>query len=578
MAGLAAIGLAACAAVPDNGSAQAGRVALTSGGQGQDYLRLIPAPPKPGWGPVQIVSGFLAACASFADNHAVARQYLDPAKRSSWNPGWAVTVVGSTRVGPAITYPHQAGPNSELEQVKATGEKLATLTATGQYVGSQGASDHTFQLYKIRGQWRIENPPGQLLLTESDFKRVYAPRNLYYLADPSRVLVPDPVFVPLQATFVNLANNLVTALLSSPQGWLENAVSTAFPYGTKLLRQVTVNDGTATVDLGGTAASASGAVINQMTYQLYWTLTGPSNGQSAIQSVNLEINGYPRGFAGLPGQGGRHGLSVPQARSHAPLYAVSGNGAVVQLTGSGTSARNVPGEAGQGRVHLATIAVSPGGGYVAGLTRSGRAVYYGALRRDAQMAEWQPRGQRFTSLSWDASGNLWVAGSGGAWRLHPGARPVPLGLFLPTGSVVSQLRVAADGVRVAMIVHGPHWPGGPHLLLAAIGHAPGGGVALGATVATGDDVSRPTQLTWYDADNLIVLSRPPAGPLLYEVHVNGDSSTPLITAPQTQTISAAGPGNPLAAGLAGGQLTLTSSLNGTWVTRKGAGLSSTYPG
>jgi hypothetical protein len=161
--------------------------------------------------------------------------------------------------------------------------------------------------------------------------------------------------------------------------------------------------------------------------------------------------------------------------------------------------------------------------------------------------------------------------------LRPGASPVPLGLGLPAGSVVSQLRVAPDGVRVAMIVHSPAW-NGPHLLLAAIQRVPGGVVALGPTVPTGDDVSNPTQLTWYDADNLIVLSRSPTGPQLHEVPVNGGSSTALITAPGTQSISAAGPANPLVAGLAGGQLALASSLNGTWVTQLGAGPSPTYPG
>jgi hypothetical protein len=276
------------------------------------------------------------------------------------------------------------------------------------------------------------------------------------------------------------------------------------------------------------------------------------------------------------GQGGRHGLSVPDAPRGTSLYVADGNGRVQQLTGSHPPAASVPGEAGEGRMHLATIAVSPGGQYVAGLTRSGRGVYYGALRRDARLPEWSSGGEPFTSLSWDVSGELWVASPDGVWMLRPGSSPVPLGLGLPTGSVVSQLRVAPDGVRVAMIVYGrPAW-NGPRLLLAAIEHV-SGGVALGSPVTTGGDVPHPTQLTWYDADNLIVLSRSP-GPQLYEVPVNGGSSKTLITAPGTQSISAAGPANQLAAGLAGGKLALTSSLNGTWVTQHGGGVSPTYPG
>ncbi len=128
--------------------------------------------------------------------------------RKSWNPGWAVTVVRATRLGPANNVPaHQGGPVNQVDQVRVTGDKLATLTATGQYVAPQGSSTNTwkFQLYKIGEQWRIHNPPHRLLLTEPDFERVYAPRNLYFVASRSRTLVPDPVFVPLQATFADLA-------------------------------------------------------------------------------------------------------------------------------------------------------------------------------------------------------------------------------------------------------------------------------------------------------------------------------------------------------------------------------------
>ena len=581
-AGLAAVLLSACATVPDSGPVQAGKVALTVGGQGQDYLQLIAVPPQSSWSPKQVVSGFLAACASFANNHAIARQYLDPARRKSWKPSWAVTVVRATTVGLVGNIPaHQAGPGYQTARVKVTGERLATLTATGQYVGAQGSSSYKFQLYKIGGQWRIEDPPSRLLLTEPDFKRVYAPRNLYYTAIRARALVPDPVFVPLQATFVDLAYKLVTALRQRPQGWLASGVSTAFPPGTKL-RRVTISDGAATVNLGGSAASASSAALSDMTSQLAWTLAGSSGGQVGIQSVDLKINGHLRGSAtlsgGQPQRVGRSGLLVPEAAARTPLYSVAANGAVQEQAGPVSAAQSVPGEAGQARMRLATIAVSPGGHDVAGFSRSGKVVYYGPIRRGARLARWPDPSGHVSSLSWDVSGNLWVAGLTGTWMLPSGGgRPVPLGLGLPSGSVVSQLRVAPDGARIAMIVHGPQWKQ-PQLLLAAIGPVLDGGVALGPTVPIGTDVSDPTKLTWYDANNLIVLSRSPTGPQLQQVPVNGGSPTALVIEPGTQSITAAGPANPMAAGLAGAQLALTTSLNGTWAIQKRPAWSPAYPG
>lgn len=579
-AGLAALLLSACATVPDSGPWQAGKVALAVGGQGQDYLQLIPAPPRPGWSPKQVVLGFLTACASFANNHAVARQYLDPAVRKTWDPGWAVTVVARTRLRPSHNVPaHQAGSPSQVEEVTATGEKLASLTGTGQYVGTQGGStstSYTFQLFRSGGQWRIENPPKRLLLTEPDFKSVYAPRNLYYLAPRARALVPDPVFVPLQATSVDLAGKLVTALQHRPRGWLENAVSTAFPVNTRLLR-VTINGGAATVDLGGKAAGASATTLSSMASQLAWTLAGPSGGQFAIQSVGLEINGHLRRTVTLSGgQPGRPWLSLPPSPARAPLYSLSASGAIQEAPVPGADAHIVPGAAGPGRARLTVIAVSPRRQDVAGFTRSRKVVYHGSLLRAGRLARWPVPGGRVNSLSWDVSGNLWVATSDATWMLPPRGPQAPLGTGLPPGSV-SQLRVAPDGVRVAMIVRNPRWRR-PQLLVAAIGHAPGGGLTLGPTVPIGTDVSDPTQLTWYDADDLIVLSGSPTAPQLQEVPVNGGSSVQLLTEPGTQSVTAAGPANPVAAGLAGGRLALTTSLNGTWTTQKRLARSPAYPG
>ena len=565
--------------MPDSGAVQAGKVALTAGGQNPDYLQLIPVPPKPGWSAVQVVQGFLAACASFANKHAVAREYLDSAQRRSWNPGWAVTVVGAPKVGRAVNLaPHTGTPAIQEQEVTATGEKLATLTDNGQYRGRTGSSTYSFRLFKSAGQWRIDNPPSRLLLTEPDFKRVYAPRNLYYVAS-SQSLVPDPVFVPLQATTAALANKLVTALLQNPQGWLSNGVSTAFPPGARLLR-ATLNDGTATINLGGQAVHATPIQLSTMRSQLVWTLAGHSYGPSAVQSVELEINGHPRQSASL--SGGRLALSVPSAPADLPLYSVAASGAVQERSQSAPAPRNVPGEAGQGHVRLTTIAVSPpqdGIRYVAGLSPSRRVVYYGPIRPGARLTSWRVPGGG-TSLSWDVGGNLWVASPDSVWMLPPpgeGAkRKLGLGLR-PAGSVVRQLRVAPDGVRVAMLVHAPGSKGN-HLLLAAIGQAPGGAPALGVPVSIGTDVRHPTQLTWYDADHLIVLSRSQMVPQLWEVPVNGGSSTALLPEPGTQSITAAGPGNPMAAGLAHGQLALESDLNGTWTTHPGTAGSPVYPG
>jgi hypothetical protein len=97
-------------------------------------------------------------------------------------------------------------------------------------------------------------------------------------------------------------------------------------------------------------------------------------------------------------------------------------------------------------------------------------------------------------------------------------------------------------------------------------------------VAIGAGIIDPTDLTWYDADNLIVLAGSRTDPQLWEVPVDSESSAPVVTAPGAQSVTAAGPGNRIVEGLANGRIALTS-INGDETTIPGSfGLDPTYPG
>ena len=52
---------------------------------------------------------------------------------------------------------------------------------------------------KLNGQWRIAVAPSALLLTSDSFQNDYQPTKLYFFDPAGRILVPDPVYVPLQA-------------------------------------------------------------------------------------------------------------------------------------------------------------------------------------------------------------------------------------------------------------------------------------------------------------------------------------------------------------------------------------------
>ena len=575
------LAVAGCAAVPTSGPVE---VAAGQGASSQEQVYSQPIPEGPGrdWTPGEIVAGFLAASASFVHDHAVAKEYLDGSARKEWQPGWAVTVV-SRLTSLAVTVPKQlTGQPQQLARVKATGPSVATLNGSGQYLPSSSVQPFNYSLVKVNGQWRIDTlPRSQLLLTQSDFQRVYQPRDLYFLTQSGHTLVPDQVFVPQQATNTELATGLVQALLQDPAGWLADASSTAFPAHSYRIGQVRINGPNATVDLGGKAVTASRKQLQQMAAQLVWTLaSGPTN----IQSVQLQLNG--RTVMGgqdqllLAYQGWVHGQS-----SGSSLYFMNNDGVVQALTGAGQlgpgRVGDVLGAAGAANPPaLSSIAVSPDRRSVAGIADKGGSYYIGDMSRDAPLRHLSSPGGAITSLSWDSQGDLWIAAGGGVWVLPPGATTaLAVPANVPPAAVVTNLRVAPDGVRAAMIVGSTDGKSRPQIEVAAVTRG-GSSASMGGTLTLGSSIADPTALTWYGQDDLIVLAGNPGQ--LYEVPLNGEQPTQIpVTGGTPVSVSATGPEGSIpdiAVGLSNGTIMVSSSNQSGFEPTKAVGWVPVYPG
>jgi hypothetical protein len=545
-----------CAGVPTVGQPQ--QVKGASGQAEQQFVQPIPPVPGRDWSARQVVQGFLAASASFAGAPAAAR-FLSPPLRQTFKPANTVTVLSgplrplARRIGSRTI----EGESTVVQTISLTGQQLAIISDVGQYVDNPAPRTYVFQLARYHGQWLIIHLPNEsgVLLTQSNFVQVYQPRNLYVFSPLAggQGLVPEPVFAPQQDTYSDLAQDLIKALLDTSQekAWLSPATNTAFTPGMRL-KKVTIVGSDAVVDLGGAVDGLDADQLGQMAAQLVATLTSTSYGQAPIsKSVTLELNGQ------VPPEISKESLDpqtvqakVPGTRaSTTPLYYLNASGAVSELQ-SGHN-RTVRGPAGRGQTPLSMIAVSPTRPtQLAGTLASGPdcVVYYGSLSGSGELSHATISDHRCGSLSWDTLGDIWAVSGNAVYVLRPGSQqPVQVGLPPQPGNSPSpyrvlSLRVAPDGVRVAMLVQQPD--GVRRLLLTAVTRVHSQIAMVQAdniigTSLTTDSAAQPSSLSWYDPDHLIVL----AGTQLYEVPVNGGDAIAGGPVPRgTESITAAGPG------------------------------------
>jgi hypothetical protein len=232
--------------------------------------------------------------------------------------------------------------------------------------------------------------------------------------------------------------------------------------------------------------------------------------------------------------------------------------------------------------------VSPDGKFLAVVSPDQDALYIGALPGKAASFPDTPRlkGAGITAISWGTDDDLWVAQGGSIFEVPATSTGDRQAKF--TGGYVSDLSVASDGVRIAVIVSGNGQ--GPQLKIAAInpnsqqtttGHLTAPSVRPLISVGVqlgGASVTDPMALTWYGADDLVALNQAGSGSALWEVPVDGQSAQGLLTPPGTISITADGPANVLVAGLTGTRLAVSTGTEGPWQTLAEQGQNPTYSG
>ncbi|MFJ3720952.1 LpqB family beta-propeller domain-containing protein [Streptomyces sp. NPDC090045] len=460
--GAAGLLLAGCASMPDHGE-----IREVKASQGVDsQVRVFGVPPADKASPADIVDGFLEAMTSDDPQLETARKYLTEEAAKSWKPSSAVTVLSSGLDRVSI----RGEKDPDGPRWKVTGKKLATVDERNAYQPKTDDEKYEEYLQLVQDedkQWRISQPPNGLVLSESDFQRIYMPVNKYYFAGGT--LVADPVYVRQRTdpdSRMDPTTQTVQSLLAGPSRWLGPVVESSFPTGTEL-REGTKSlsyDGqnTLRVPLNDKADNVAQPQCKKMATQLLYTvkdLTGSrldqveilrSDDKSSSLCSVTELNAAA--IANRP--------RIPDYQ-----YFVDNEKRLVRMRLDVTSeeqqrAEPVPGPLSTQPVFkVGSAAVTYDERRAAVVSPDGHGLYVVSLVGAGSMPQPLPvgKGSTLTAPSWDAAGDLWVADGD---TQHPGLWRVPGGAGTPEkvqvagldGGRIVSLKASSDGVRIALLV------------------------------------------------------------------------------------------------------------------------------
>ncbi|WP_329187731.1 LpqB family beta-propeller domain-containing protein [Streptomyces sp. NBC_01428] len=534
--------LAGCASMPDSGDLRQ----VESTPRQDSQVRVYAIPPRPGASADEIVRGFLEALTSDDANYETAGKYLTDGARKTWDPYDSTTVLDDAPE--PVTVPTDTKDGTRDVRFRLNGSKIAGVDERHAYEPAAGTYNESVRLTKLKNkQWRIDALPQGVVMGSSDFQRNYVSVNKYYYASngisgAGRPLatVADPVYVRAQ---VDPMTQIVRALLRGPTKWLDPEVTSSFPTGTDLKSadtSLSTDDrNRVTVPLNGQADHVGNAVCERMAAQVLLTLTNLT--PTGVDEVELQRSDGSQLCVQTKGQAAgvaSHGTG----RQSEDQYFIDHEQRLVRMDGGDRDKKPepVPGALGEGVKKLRAAAVSRDETTAAGVSADGRNLYVGTLVSGGSLGEPVLRSQgstpadRLTTPSWDARGDLWVADRDPKkprlLLLNKGAGdPVVVQTPLVDGRIEA-VRVAADGVRIALIVEKD---GKSSLQIGRIDRSAGdepAGADVVNTRVVAPRLEEVTAMSWAGDSRLVVVGSEKGG-VQQMRYVQVDGSTPPATAP-----------------------------------------------
>ncbi|WP_026178128.1 LpqB family beta-propeller domain-containing protein [Streptomyces hokutonensis] len=540
--------LAGCASMPDSGDLRG----VESTPRQDTQVRVFAMPPREDATQAEIVQGFLEALTSDDPTYKTARLYLTAKAARNWQPEASTTVLAD---GPSTEVVHPPGgrEDSDAFTYALTGARVATVDSQQAYSPADGQYSQRVHLAKDAksGQWRIDGLPQGVVMGSSDFQRNYMSVNKYYFASNTTagtttqpIAVADPVFVRRR---VDPMTQMVRSLLDGPTSWLGPVVRSSFPTGTALRKGVTSltpdDQNKLTVPLNQKASRVGLARCNEMATQILYTLhtMTPTVDEVELQAANgAQLCVYSENNA--------ESLVTRGPVNHPVyLYFLDDKHRVVRIPGGsrGTHTEAVPGPLGEGTKPLGSVAVSRDEERGAGVSLDGKSLYVGSMVSGASLgdpvltSQGKTADDRLTAPSWDVQGDLWVAdrdpNNPRLLLLQQGAgQPIAVDTLGLDGRIES-VRVAADGVRIALVVEKN---GKRSLQIGRIQRSGATGeqpvVSVLELRSATPDLEEITAMSWAGDSRLVVVGRAQGG-VQQMRYVQVDGSTPEGPAPTALT-------------------------------------------
>ncbi|MDJ0349875.1 LpqB family beta-propeller domain-containing protein [Cryobacterium sp. PH29-G1] len=491
-----AIGLGGCSGIPRDGTVHAGNEIVPDDNPAPVFL---PALPQKDASTDSILRGFMDASSSPENNYDIARQFLTPAFRATWDPTAGVTVDnGSGRTLTTIDEGATLVAVTPVAEVDQTGEYR-------EVDASPVPLRYEFQL--IGGQWRISAAPDGTVIDENTFNDVFSAQPVYFYDPGFRYLVPDLRWFPRGAS---APTKLVNAVLNGPSSWLAGALVSAFPEGSKLTADaVQVVGREAMVDLNSEALNADRQTLQRMKAQLAASLPSGLSVEITIDQNSVVIDDLAS----------RAPIIDPRVDARALLLR-GGEFGFLAATGQGITPIDGLSDA---IAQLAPTAVTLASGQGSAAVLAGAGVY--VVRVDEQPVLLDSRAG-LLAPSIDNDRFVWSVPANDPSALvvySPEGEATVLPTPWPEATSISAVKISRDGARlIALLGTGSE----TRFVVASVIRTDGTPTGIGAPVLLASGGKVGLDATWIDELTVASLSTLPSGEtVIVAQQVGGVSST-----------------------------------------------------